>query len=299
MKLKLALAIFISLIFSTSCSRFSIIYPYADWYMEREVNKYLCLEGELEKNTDQVIQNFLYWHQKTTFPMLVTNLKTLMQEIKEKKESKETIVRVRESSLQIWWQSMDKFKPEVKSILTQLERKNIKCLEEHLEEKWKEETEELEDEKEDYIEDKQEEYIENWEDYVGSFTKEQKNQIKQIYRPSWEAEKLRKTQSHKRRVAFLNQLKAAKKSKETMEEWSEKLLTVPYTLYKNEDDWKKEKEARSIRFDKTHKIMKLLNEKQRSELIKTIQEYSDEFLKLTKRKTWKPSPKFQKLLNKY
>ena len=260
--------------------------------MEREVNKYLCLEGKLEEKVEQDVQNFLFWHQKDTFPKLVKDLDMVAETIKNKSESKEVLKKLREGSFKIWWNSITKFKPEIKYLFTQLKDKNVKCLEQHLAEKWKEDQEELEDKKEDYTKDKQEEYFEDMEEYVGPVSDEQKKKIKELYKPTWEEEKIRKTKSHDRRMAFLSQLKEARKSKETLEEWSERVLSIPHTLYKSEEVWKKEKKVQEERFYKILEVVALLDDKQRKQLIKTIEGYSKEFTNLSKRKTWTPTKKF-------
>ena len=57
---------FVLLIFG--CSSFRVAYNQADWYLAREVNKYLCPTSEQRGALERVAERFLRWHRRHELP---------------------------------------------------------------------------------------------------------------------------------------------------------------------------------------------------------------------------------------
>lgn len=179
-KLNRCLIYSLLLILLTSCSAIQVSYRFLDDLIRWELNKYVSVEGQVSNDLNLALKAFHDWHRADQLPLYESFITEQIKVLQNDKINAAQLQRAYDRGMQFWQLSMRRLAPDLASMLSQLDDKQLRQLAENMDKK----NAEYEEEKLAPPNDKRrEERIERMQDnlkkWVGTLTTAQEQRVAQ------------------------------------------------------------------------------------------------------------------------
>ncbi|MBN8432366.1 hypothetical protein JF535_16100 [Microbulbifer salipaludis] len=121
-------------LFGTGCSSVRLVYGHLDWWMDRNLNKYLDLEGAEEDLLSQRVDEFHRWHRQTQLPRYANYLESLAADVDAPDASAKKLAEIEQQVDTFWHASATMLSDLILPIVIQLDDQQIDRLAENVRE---------------------------------------------------------------------------------------------------------------------------------------------------------------------
>jgi len=268
----LALCILAAVVLSAGCSSVRLVYGHLDWWMERNINKYLDLGGAQEDLLEQRIDEFHLWHRQTQLPRYAEFFEQLADQVSDQPDPEQLtqrLTRIEQQVDEFWHYSVVMLTDLTLPIVVTLSDEQIDRLQENIE---KEREKSLK--KWDKTERKREkEFRKQTERWLGDLTDEQQAIIDRHVATTGFDPALRDAQRQQWSRAFVQTLR--EKPKDYPQQLRQ-LLIDPQSLWP--DDYRKmHAKLRAQAHQLGIEILMSATPEQRQHLKTTLTEYAEDF----------------------
>lgn len=257
------------LLLVAGCSSVRLVYGHLDWWMDRNINKYLDLDGAQEDLLSLRVDEFHRWHRQTQLPRYADYLETLAADVDNPDATPAKLVEIEQQVDTFWHSSVVMLSDLLLPLVIQLDDKQIDRLAENVREEREESLKKWEKSKRKR-EKQARKQAERW---LGDLTDEQDDMIDHQVETTTFDPKRRDAQRAKWADAFIGTLRS---KPEGYEKQLRALLIDPQSLwspdYRQMQDQLRT-QARTLAAD----ILKSATPEQRTHLKSTLLEYAEDF----------------------
>jgi len=265
----IAAALALILLFASGCSSVRLVYGHLDWWMDRNLNKYLDLEGAQEDLLSQRVDEFHRWHRQTQLPRYADYLESLAADVDSPEATPAKLKQIEEQVDSFWHSSVVMLSDLLLPIVIQLDEQQIDRLEENVREEREESLKKWEKSKRK----REKEFRKQAERWLGDLTPEQDAMIDHQVATTTFDPKRRDAQRQLWAQTFIGTLRS---KPEGYEKQLREMLVNPQSLWP--EDYRKMQEqlrdqARALAID----ILKSTTPAQRTHLKSSLLEYAADF----------------------
>ncbi|WP_299598776.1 DUF6279 family lipoprotein [uncultured Microbulbifer sp.] len=151
------------------CSSVRLAYGHLDWWMDRNINKYLDLDGAQEDLLQLRVDEFHRWHRQTQLPRYADYLELLAADVDSPDANPEKLKQIEEQVDTFWHSSVVMLSDLLLPIVIKLDERQIDQLEENIREEREESLKKWEKSKRK----REKEFRKQAERWLGDLTPEQ------------------------------------------------------------------------------------------------------------------------------
>ncbi|MCK7598370.1 DUF6279 family lipoprotein [Microbulbifer sp. CAU 1566] len=124
----------LALVLLAGCSSIRLVYGHLDWWMDRNLNKYLDLDGPQKALLQQRVDEFHRWHRQTQLPRYADYFEKLAKEVDDPDHSPQRLRQIEQEVDTFWQSSVVMLSDLMLPILVQLDNAQIEQLAENIQE---------------------------------------------------------------------------------------------------------------------------------------------------------------------
>ncbi|MBB5212817.1 DUF6279 family lipoprotein [Microbulbifer hydrolyticus] len=262
-------ALALILLFAGGCSSVRLVYGHLDWWMDRNLNKYLDLDGAQEDLLSLRVDEFHRWHRQTQLPRYADYLESLADDVDSPDATPEKLIQIEKQVDNFWHSSVVMLTDLLLPIVIQLDDPQIDQLEENVREEREESLKKWEKSKHK----REKQFRKQAERWLGDLTPEQDAMIDHQVATTKFDPKRRDAQRQAWANSFIDTLRS---KPEGYEKKLRELLINPQSLwpqdYRNMQDQLRA-QARSL----ASEILKSSTPQQRKHLKSNLLDYAADF----------------------
>ena len=270
------LALIISLLILTSCSKTRIFYNYSDWFILKWFDTYFDLNDPQRFDLKMRIVRLLDWHRKSELAKIAEHLKQLKSRYQKGLKGKDIDWIGTEHKL-FWNRIIDRAKPDLIAFLSTIEEVQVQQMERELIEKndWLVKQSKMTTDEAHASTLKW--FFELLEKWLGDLEPNQKLKISSWIKadPEWTAIKLKNRKKFQTELAQI--LRSKENFKENLHIWLHEPETYWTEGFKNRLEYKKQEWKKIIL-----KVDEITLPRQRQHVANELKNYIDDFLTLSK-----------------
>ncbi|MBD1584784.1 DUF6279 family lipoprotein [Pseudoalteromonas sp. S16_S37] len=272
--------ILIALLFMAGCST-KFVYKNLDWLTYWYVDDYIALTDEQEAHFDKHLQTWLDWHKAQELDTYIAQLNEIKADVSAKNITPERVAYHQMQMLAHWYRFRDKIVPDLAQLAPMLSKAQVEELFNELAESESESIEKRQRRSEQKRKKRWEKNrINNLERWLGQLNDEQKTLVEQLYEQQLSTADL----WYDYRVDYQAQLKALfeKPNRDAQ------FVTELQNLLTNPEQFRSQELQARIAHNKQFEyqfltnIYRSLSEKQRTHLLKELDELIDDLSSLKK-----------------
>lgn len=262
-------ALALLLLFSSGCSSVRLVYGHLDWWMDRNLNKYLDLDGAQEDLLSLRVDEFHRWHRQTQLPRYAAYLESLAADVDSPDANLKKLKQIEDQVDTFWHSSVVMLSDLLLPLVIQLDDQQIDRLEENVREEREESLKKWEKSKRK----REKEFRKQAERWLGDLTPEQDAMIDHQVATTTFDPKRRDAQRQLWAKQFIGTLRS---KPEGYESQLREMLINPQSLWP--EDYRKMQEqlrvqARSLAGD----VLKSTTPEQRAHLKSSLLDYASDF----------------------
>lgn len=270
-------------LFLTSCSSTKLAYGFLDEAIYWKLSKYVSLNKEQKKTTDEFLTKFHQWHRDTQLPLYANYIDGYLKRLENTPTTAESIHKETDEAQIFIDNAVSKLLPDLVKLVASFSEEQTQEVLNELADKRKDYQEKyIDTSKEKLYKRRRADLVDNLSIFLGRFNKEQKQLIQQ-----WSEELLPfEALTLKQQETFAKDLKEAFKIRKDEKQLKEQLSKI---VFYRTDDWDPELEKiLDINQQKTYELIaKLVNTQtpdQRQKYIETLKDFQSDFRELHKDK---------------
>ena len=164
------------LLLAAGCSSTKLAYDKADWYLEREVDRWLCPGDRDEAFVEREIERLHAWHRRHELPRYVKDLRRIARGLAGPMEREQVTDLVR-SVTRARDRLMKRMRPPAVKLLSRLGRRQTGCLALRVTVRYKEALDEVKLERADYARKRRDKLVKGIERWVGDLDDGQRRRL--------------------------------------------------------------------------------------------------------------------------
>lgn len=257
------------LLFVGGCSSVRLVYGHLDWWMDRNLNKYLDLKGAQKDLLQQRVDEFHRWHRQTQLPRYADYLESLAADVDSPGANPEKLNQIEKQVDTFWHSSVVMLSDLLLPIVTQLDEQQVDQLEVNVREEREESLKKWEKSKRK----REKEFRKQAERWLGNLTPEQDAMIDHQVDNTTFDPKRRDAQRQLWAKEFIGTLRS---KPDGYEKKLRGMLIDPQSLWSQEYRQMQDQlraQARSLASD----ILKTTTPEQRAHLKSSLLEYAADF----------------------
>ncbi|WP_078084508.1 DUF6279 family lipoprotein [Microbulbifer mangrovi] len=251
------------------CSSVRLVYGHLDWWMDRNINKYLDLDGAQEDLLSLRVDEFHRWHRQTQLPRYADYLETLAGNVDDPDTTPAKLIEIEKQVDTFWHSSVVMLSDLLLPLVVQMDDKQIDQLAENVREEREESLKKWEKSKRK----REKQFRKEAERWLGDLTSEQDAMIDHQLDTTRFDPKRRDTQRQKWADAFISTLRSKPQG---YEKQLRALLIDPQSLW-SEDYRQMQDQLRAQARNLGAEILKSATPQQRAHLKSTLLDYASDF----------------------
>jgi hypothetical protein len=211
----------------SSCSSFRIAYNQADWYLVRQVSKYICPTPEQRAALARVADGFLRWHRRHELPRYATAFRRIAAAL-DRPVKKELLLETYGLIDHARERASRRLEPAIVALGLRLGETQARCLAAKIAMGQRKRLGELGGDEESYRRKHGEKVIDTFEDWVGSLSEKQRAVSRSMLdsQPTARAVAVARLNKGMRLVSAIRARDPKKKRR-----WLKSWVTDPFALY--------------------------------------------------------------------
>ncbi|WP_428818907.1 DUF6279 family lipoprotein [Microbulbifer sp. MCCC 1A16149] len=259
----------VALLLVGGCSSVRLVYGHLDWWMDRNINKYLDLDGAQEDLLSLRVDEFHRWHRQTQLPRYADYLETLAGNVDDPDTTPAKLIEIEKQVDTFWHSSVVMLSDLLLPLVIQMNEKQIDQLAENVREEREESLKKWEKSKRK----REKQFRKEAKRWLGDLTSEQDAMIDHQLDTTRFDPKRRDAQRQKWATAFISTLRS---KPEGYEKQLREMLIDPQSLW-TEEYRQMQEQLRTQARNLGAEILKSATPQQRAHLKTTLLEYASDF----------------------